>query len=121
MRLTLSVLFSIILLSSLARAWNVDDRCLRRRLDKPEKSLEDDERAYQAMVARSAKHDEFIAQSPLATSISKRLRGAASNAHRKLSVWHFRLKMYWEEGFCWQVSGVVLSSNLDITGAWLKS
>jgi hypothetical protein len=74
------------LLSTLATAWEEDSRCSRRRALDPNKT--DTNLGIQ-------KSEQVAAVSP-----DKNLRGPEAN--RQLRQLTFMLKMYWEEGYCWQ-------------------
>ena len=97
MELALESLFAIALLSPFASAWNVDPRCPppppERRLV-PDKFLEED----------GLSPDENMVPLNYESDGNHRngLRGP-DTTHRKLEdVTFFRVKMYWQEGYCWQ-------------------
>ena len=99
MKFSSKVISTIALLSGLVAAWDVDDRCLRRRelegfpfdSNEPDISLIEDEK-------------ESIPFDSSMISSTKSLRGSnANHANRNLeSLNVFQIKMYWEEGYCWQ-------------------
>ena len=106
MRLVLSTLASIVLFSTLVSAWDVDPRCPppppERRLE-PDKFLEEDGLVYEDLVAQSKKEPKNRRQTSEMTP--KGLRGSPENQinlHRELEVLSVQMKMYWEEGYCWQ-------------------
>jgi hypothetical protein len=98
MTFSYKLISTIALLSGLVAAWDVDDRCLRRReregfpfdSSEPDTSLTEDEK-------------ESIPFDSSMVSSTKRLRGSNPYANRDLeSLTVFQVKMYWEEGYCWQ-------------------
>jgi hypothetical protein len=73
------------LFGTLTNAWNEDSRCYRRRASDP----------------KETDQNLVIEKSDQVASPEKGLfRG--SEDERQLQQWTFMLKMYWEEGYCWQ-------------------
>jgi hypothetical protein len=98
MKFSSKVISTIVLLSSLVAAWDVDDRCLRRReleespfdLNEPNLSFIEDEK-------------ENICSDSSMLSSTKTLRRSMTYANHDLeSLAVFQINMYWEEGYCWQ-------------------
>lgn len=98
MKFSSKVISAFALLSGLVAAWDVDDRCLRRRAlggfsfdsNEPDMSLIEDQKK------------DIIFNSSI-TSSTKSLRGSNVYANRDLqSLTMFQIKMYWEQGYCWQ-------------------
>lgn len=96
MKFLSKVISTIVLLSGLVAAWDVDDRCLRQReleespfdLNEPDLNFIEDEK-------------ESIHSDSSVLSSTKSLRRSMTYANRDLeSLAVFQIKMYWEEGYC---------------------
>jgi hypothetical protein len=95
---------AIALLNNLAAAWNVDSRCTKRRELEgfPFDPNEPDLRLIEDKEEKFPLDPSGINLSTTMLS-TKNLRGTNAHAHRELeSLTAFQLKMYWEEGYCWQ-------------------
>jgi hypothetical protein len=95
---------AISLLNNLAAAWNVDSRCTKRRElegfpfdpNEPDLTLIEDKKESIALDPNEINLSTMIFS-------TKNLRGSNTHAPRELeSLTPFQLKIYWEEGYCWQ-------------------
>ena len=104
MKLTFISVTAIALVNNLAAAWNVDSRCTKRRElegfpfdpNEPDLTLIEDNKESFTLVSSEIN----LSMTTLST---KNLRGSNAHMHRQLeSLIPFRLRLYWEEGYCWQ-------------------
>ena len=101
MKLASVAISAVALFSPLVSAWDVDPRCPppppERRLE-PDKFLEEDGLVYEELSP-----PEQVVHSSEMVESERNLRGSEVDVHRELAdVEYFQLRMYWEEGYCWQ-------------------
>ena len=103
MKLAVVATAVVSLFSTITSAWDVSPECLRRRQlsasNETVQFLTDEE----GPVEKSGPYHEIVDRSGLNVT-NKNLRGSGMvAAHRELEdVDYFQIRMYWEEGYCWQ-------------------
>ena len=88
MRLVSLAISVIALCSTVANAWNEDERCKNVETRNLQGNRDDEEHVPKDLSDKAV------------VSVNENLRG--SDSHRRLQMSPFRLKMHHEEGYCWQ-------------------
>jgi len=88
----LSLLAEFTLLGA-AIAWEIDDRCLHRRLHEGAAMIPDD-----GVFSTSESQNLALREG----QTPRKLRGTAAEKNQRKLLSTFQLKMFWQEGYCWQ-------------------